>query len=281
MRLSKSGGSVGAVHPAGPTIDVAGTSPRPVAVSRESGERDAGAAPLHADAVLGAFSPRSVSLFLIGCVAALTVFHLLAVFVWHGLGYDHAMGFVPLFYMDYESNAPTWFSSAILLVAGLVALAIGSRSRAGRWHWMAMGFIAIFLSFDESAQLHEMISVALRSVLAVGPGFSWAIVALVSALPILLGVALFYRFIRSLPRQTALGLMAAGAVYVSGVVGVDTIAALVHAQEGGRLLQTTLNTVEELLEMAGIILLIHVLLTHLSRQLHAAPADADTGTAAA
>lgn len=259
MRLSKSGGSVGAVHA------VAGTNT--VAVPAAALGRDAAPGVPRAEDVLGVFAPRTVSRFLIACVVGLTLMHVLVTYVWHVMGYDHAKGLVPLFYLDSESNAPTWFSSAMLLMAGFAALAIADRSRAGRGYWMAMGFIAVFLSFDESAQFHEMVSAALRGILSVGSGFSWAIVAVISVLPILLAVAIFHRFVRSLPRATTVGIVAAGAVYVMGVAGVDTIAAMVHAKQGGWLLQTSLNTVEELLEMLGVIMLIHVLLTHLGRTL--------------
>lgn len=208
-------------------------------------------------------SPRRVRDFLLLCALAFAALSLLASYVNHGLGYDHALGFVPLFDVNLEANAPTWFSSALLIGAGIAALLVASRSRLQRWHWAAMGFIALFLSLDESAQVHELLSAALRSRLAVEGGFSWTIVAIVGVLPVVLGAALFYRFMRAIPAETRRGLIAAGIVYVTGVVGVDTVAALAHAESGGLVLVTALNTVEELLEMVGVIMLIHVLLTHL------------------
>ena len=215
-------------------------------------------------------SPAAVRGFLLACTLALTALHLLAAYVHHGLGYDYALGFVPLFDFNLESNAPTWFSSALLIGAGIAALLVASRSRVHRWHWAAMGFVALFLSLDESAQIHELLSAALRSRLDLGGGFSWTVVAIVAILPVLLGIALFYRFVAALPADTRRALVAAGVVYVAGVVGVDTVAAFAHAESGGVVLVTALNTVEELLEMVGIILLIHALLTHLLR--HTGPA---------
>lgn len=220
--------------------------------------------------VFAGISPEAVRSFLLACTIALTALHLLAAWVHHGLGYDHALGFVPLFDLNLEANAPTWFSSALLLSAGITALLIASRTRLHRWHWMALGFVALLLSLDESAQIHELLSAALRSRLTLGGGFSWTIVAIVSVLPVLFGAALFYRFITDIPADTRRGLIAAGIVYVTGVVGVDTIAALAHDGSGGVILVTALNTVEEVLEMVGIVMLIHALLTHLLR--HTGPA---------
>lgn len=227
----------------------AGTGPEPGSL-RETG-------------LAGDLSPGKVTRVLVAFTVLLAALHLLAMWSKHVLGFDHARGLVPLFDFNLESNAPTWFSSALLLVAGIVALLVANRSAKHRWHWAAMGLVALLLSFDESAQVHELVSAMLRSDLSVEGDFSWTIVAIVSGLPVLLGAALFYGFIRSIPRETAAGLLAAGAVYVAGVVGVDTVAALAHAQSGGWVLVTALNTVEELLEMLGVIMLIHVLLTHL------------------
>jgi hypothetical protein len=42
----------------------------------------------------------------------------------YGLGYDRALGFVPLFDMDSEANIPT-FAATLLLLLGAVALLDG------------------------------------------------------------------------------------------------------------------------------------------------------------
>ena len=212
-----------------------------------------------------AIDPRRVTRLLVLATVALTVGHLAALYVHHGLGYDYALGLVPLFDFNMESNAPTWFSSALLLGVGIVAAVIASRAAALRGHWLLVAGVALFLSLDESVQLHELLSALLRRGLAVGPGFSLAVAAIVGLLPVLLGAAVFYRFLRALPRSTAVGLVVAGAVYLGGAVGVDTVVAAIDFGGEGGAVSLALHTVEELLEMAGLILAIHVLLVHLQR----------------
>lgn len=209
---------------------------------------------------------RRVTRLLVAAMLALAALNVVALYLRHGLGYDYALGMVPLFDFNMEANAPTWFSSALLLGVGTLAALIARRAATLRGYWVAVAAVAVFLSLDESVQLHELLTRLLRSGLAVGPGFSMTIVAIVSLLPVLLGAAVFHRFMRALPRPTAVGLLAAGAVYLGGAVGVDTIAAMVAFGGGAGLVDPALNTVEELLEMSGLILAIHVLLAHLQER---------------
>jgi hypothetical protein len=208
--------------------------------------------------------PDSLTRLLFGVMVGLAALHVAVTYLRDGLGYDHAKGLVPMFDFNLEGNAPTWFSSALLLGAGIVAAMIALRSARHRGPWLAVAGVAAFMSLDESAQVHELVTAALRSTLAVGPGFSLTVVALVSLIPALVGGALFYRFMRTLPRATASGLLAAGAIYVAGAIGIDTIASAVAFGGGGPALELTLNTAEELLEMSGVIVAIHVLLSHLA-----------------
>ena len=224
--------------------------------------------------------PGAVTRLLLLAMLALTTAHGVALYVHHGLGYDYALGLVPLFDFNMESNAPTWFSAALLLGVGVVAALIGRRATPMRGYWYAVAGVAVFLSLDESAQIHELVTVALRRGLAVGPGFSVAVVVIVSLVPVLVGAAGFYRFVRALPRPTAAGLLVAAAVYLGGAVGVDTVVAALDFGGGGGALSLALHTVEELLEMTGVILAIHVLLTHLAREARGT-APARTGRAAA
>ena len=66
-------------------------------------------------------------------------------------GYTYLHGLIPLFYLDDEANAPTWYSSMTLLLAAALLLAIGAtvRRRADRaWrYWAALSavFLALFV----------------------------------------------------------------------------------------------------------------------------------------
>jgi len=218
-----------------------------------------------APATTESIDERRVTRLLVASMLVLAVLNVASLALRHALGYDYALGFVPLFDFNLEANAPTWFSSALLLGVGILAALVARKAATMRGYWVAVAAVATFLSLDESVQLHELLTGILRRGLAVGPGFSMTIVAIVSLLPVLVGAAVFYRFMRALPRSTAVGLLVAGAVYLTGAVGFDTIASVVSFGGGGGFLEPTLNTVEELFEMTGLILAIRVLLVHLQQ----------------
>lgn len=65
-----------------------------------------------------------------------------------------------------EANAAVWYSSVVLLMAAVGALAIAERVRAdagmprwGRFVWLVIAGFFVGLSVDETAQLHERVGV--------------------------------------------------------------------------------------------------------------------------
>ena len=70
-----------------------------------------------------------------------------------------------LFHLGYEGNIPTWFSSVILLLAGIQALAIAFCRKTSEKRyavWLLMGILLIFMSCDEVAQIHEMLGTVIN-----------------------------------------------------------------------------------------------------------------------
>ncbi|MHB1224290.1 MAG: hypothetical protein ACYC2G_09650 [Gemmatimonadaceae bacterium] len=207
--------------------------------------------------------PGSVSRYLAGCAAGIILLHVLATYVSRVLGYDHALGLVPLFDVNLEGNVPTWFSSALLLMAGLAALAIARADRPNRIQWAAMGAVATLLSIDETAQVHEYAGSILRSALSGVAGSRWIVVLVISGIPTVIAAIFLFRFVRAIPRTTAIGLLAAVGVFVAGAVVVDALVPILSGRIDGWLVGVVSHTVEEMLEMGGAIMLIHVLLSHL------------------
>lgn len=86
----------------------------------------------------------------------------------YGFGHDFVYGLSPLVDLDNEANLPTWFSSAQLLAAGLISFLIHvDRRGAGEKfavHWVGLGFVMLYLSLDETAGLHELMSLPLREL---------------------------------------------------------------------------------------------------------------------
>jgi len=72
-----------------------------------------------------------------------------------------------LFDLDAEASIPAWFSSAQLLVAGIVFATrynLGPHSSVGRSFFLLWSLALIFLSADEAVGFHEKISIVFRDV---------------------------------------------------------------------------------------------------------------------
>jgi hypothetical protein len=171
-----------------------------------------------------------------------------------------------------EGNLPAYWSTALLLVAGLLLLAVGQaeapinrlRGRA----WGALGLVFLYLSADEAASLHELARRIPRDWLPHSSLFYWPWVIFGSVAVIVLVIA-FRRFLWDLPRDTRRSLILAGAVYVGGALGLEFVGAAIEAHHWSEGLLVIEETFEEGLEMIGVVLLIHALLCHLGRHLPA------------
>lgn len=187
-------------------------------------------------------------------------------------GYDLKMvqRLVKVFSVDYELNAPAFFSTLILLFSSVLLAVITHFKREQRspyvWYWTILSLGFLFMAFDEMASVHERLIEPMRTLLG-GDNlgvlyFAWVVPAIL--LVLLLGVA-FTRFWWNLPRQTRLYVAVAAALYLGGAIGIELLDgsyAEIHGKKN--LTYTILSTVEETLEMAGIIVFIKALLDYIA-----------------
>lgn len=186
------------------------------------------------------------------------------------LHHDRALGFVRDFNLDDERNVPSWFQSVTLMMAaGLLELAGRVRRRvspseAGRWRVLAAGFV--LMSLDEAASFHERLRLPL-ALLRNTPGyqaFSWVVPGI--AVVALTALA-FVPWLNTLPARTRRGLAVAGAVFVGGAVGLEAVGGLEAITVGiGGWLYVWTYTLEETMEMVGVLILIATVLDFLQRQ---------------
>jgi hypothetical protein len=184
------------------------------------------------------------------------------------------------FSTDIEGNVPTWSNAALMLVAALLAwgVSIQARLAAGPWrrHWAVLAAAFAYLSLDEATGLHERTIPYVADVVGTGDltNAGWGLVAG----PITAVLALIYiPFLRGMPARTGRLLVAAGAIYLSGALGMEVVGALsLDVEElGDGFAYVLASTVEELLEMLGVTVLLYAVLTYrasevLPRQVHRA-----------
>jgi len=215
--------------------------------------------------------PRSVTRVLSFCAVCLAVANFIVQIAIHCFQQDFLCGLVPLFNLDQERSLPTYYSTITLFVCSMLLASIAAVQRKnGRriaTQWFALSAIFLFLSADEMLMLHEGLIVPLRSAFHARGifYFTWVIPY---GLFLLAFLAIFWRFLMNLPRQTRRLFMAAGVVYVAGALGFDLIGGYYFDHVGTRdVVYAILFSIEEMLEMAGIILFIHTLLQYIQNEL--------------
>jgi hypothetical protein len=209
-----------------------------------------------------------VLLIIVGALIALSLVGQCAKYL-----YGHTMlkGFVPTFYVDLETSAPTWYSSAALGLAGallaLIAAAKFKMSDGYRWHWALLACLFFSLSLDEIAMIHELPIDPLRERWGAGGLLYYAWVVPGAALVGLVGI-LYLRFFLKLPRRTQIGFLLAAMLFVGGAIGVEMLSGA-HADAFGEenLQYALIVTIEEFLEMLGIVVFIRALLEYIQTNL--------------
>ena len=184
--------------------------------------------------------------------------------------------FLELFLVNNEGKVPTWYSTITLAACALLAAAIAFASVGGRGpfavRWLLLALVFVAMSFDEFAELHPTVGGPLPELVGTDGGtigFGWvANGALFVGLFALLYAGLLIR----LPDPARLLLLAGGAAYVAGALGMEVIGGRIDASRGSDTgAYAAAASFEELLEMTGIVLVICALwryLGHICREVN-------------
>lgn len=217
-------------------------------------------------------SPQRVTLVLTFVAIILSLISLAGQFSKYILGRPTVFGLVRAFSVNGDSSIPTWYSSFALLLCSLLLAIIAQvkKSNHGRYvrHWQVLAAIFLYLSIDEVAMLHEHADIMLGSNLN-RTGFllyGWVAVGV----PLVFVFVLAYlRFLAHLPVKTRLLFLSAGTVFIAGALGVEMISARHHDLYGTQNMTFALIvTLEEFLEMIGIVIFIYALLSYLNSYLN-------------
>ena len=191
----------------------------------------------------------------------------------HTLKYnlDLVPGFYRWFNTDGEKNFPALFSCFLLAIAAVLLLVIAVAKRRSRDRfataWGLLTLIFLALTVDEWMSFHEQMTDVVKDLPVALPTtgifhFAWIVtgIAFVSA------IGLTYRsFLLHLPRRYARLFLTAAALYIFGAIGLEMAAGYYadNHQQWNRLIWLGLTTVEEGLEMFGIITFIYALLHYI------------------
>ncbi len=242
------------------------------------------------------FSTSKGVLILFTILAGLLLLHAV-VAVGHLVFHARLGAMTKLFDVDCEANVPTLFNVLLFFIlAALFFLAGNMHQGRGRWPWYLMAAILTFLGVDEGSQIHErFMNFTLRLM---GDGdmrigemgwlfYAWILPYLIAGAALLM---LLLPWLLRLEVRVRNGLLFSGFIYVLGAAGMEAyggkvaeglLVALPQAEDHAWLpcdvynpgdcflyadaAYVTIYTIEETLEMTGLILCIGVMLRMLAR----------------
>ena len=213
---------------------------------------------------------RKMVIFLTYIVLGLTV----ASFLLHQLEFsEHNFDLITranhIFDVDHDTSIPTWYSSVSLFFSAclLFWISLFCPSDNHFWYWRILSIIFVMLSIDEVAMIHEKIGSFIGSINLFEYisffNYRWVLFGI----PLTIIIALVYlRFILTLPIKIRCFFLVSGTLFISGAIGVEMLTAHYDSLYGyNNLTYHLLTTLEELLEMAAIVLFIHALLAYINK----------------
>jgi len=211
--------------------------------------------------------PRNTAIWLSTIAIFLVVAHLITIGMPYILeGFEHGLVrlLFSLFFIDGEGNVPALFSTWLFLInAVLFLIAWKAAGLAGDSQkiWLVLSIVFIFLALDESISIHERLIDPLRQALGATGIFYYAWIIPYGIGVVLLAIFAIPIFWRMQKRiRFWFGLSAA--TYLFAAIGLEMISGkyLVMMNEKKDIVWILMITLEESLEMVGLIILVYALL---------------------
>ncbi len=214
--------------------------------------------------------PKRVACTLMSIIGLLMIANFMAMIFLVALGYGTAKGFVPMFLLNREWNIPTLYSATALLLSSGILFIIyraSKKATAPALPWIILSLIFFGLSLDETVMIHEVVNEMIGAHYRPDGLLHYIWVIPYSIAACLLGI-LYIPFLRQLPGKTRYLFIAAGTIFVGGAVGMETLTAWVEGAYNGmdNYPYIILFSIEEFMEMSGIVIFIYALLDYIRTQ---------------
>jgi hypothetical protein len=219
------------------------------------------------------FNPMKTARILFGIDVLLSI---ISILVWYlPRRFDiHVGKLFNLFYLDNEMNVPTFFSVLLMMTCAilLVIIAIEDRTNLKKYyrHWFFLAFGFFFMAGDDFMMLHEKLMNPMNKLFGINGisyllTFSWIVPYFL--LVVVLAIS-YFKFIRDLPKKSKLLFMAAAFIYLFGIFGMEMAGGYVKRVYGMETREyVVVSTIEEFLEMSGLIFFIYGLLDHINNRM--------------
>lgn len=211
--------------------------------------------------------PARVVKVLFSVVLILLIAHTTSLFLYYQFPNGHfTKSIVKFFDLGLDANVPTLFSSIILFSSCLLLFYIHFQQKALNSkkhtnHWLILSGVFLFLTVDESIRFHEELMETVRSRLPFEiTGYLYNAWVIPYALLVVITVLYFLRFVLNLPKRTRNLIFISGFIYVLGAMGFEMVEGNEELKSGKNIAVHVYETIEELLEMTGVIVFIYTLL---------------------
>lgn len=217
---------------------------------------------------------RKISFVLLGIIFFLLIANLAIIYLRFVKGFEHLKGFSHGFYFDAEANFPSLYSALAILFSAVLLWLIGGlnteKENGTAFYWKFLAIVFVFLAMDEFGSLHEYTIQPMRRMMnesSLDSGylyFAWFIPYAIVVFVI--GLVLF-RFLFGLPARTRWLFIVGGGIFFAGAIGMEMIGGKYWSEQDWAIdgsdeidvRYALIITVEELLEMLGIVIFIFAL----------------------
>jgi len=182
------------------------------------------------------------------------------------LGQERVFGLTYFFNIDEEWNLPTFFSVFLFIFIAIILYIIFKtlhrEKKKNTFYWLSLSILFILLGIDESVAIHERFIEPLRDWLNLSGIFyyGWVILGILFIFVIFI---LYIKFLKSLTPKIRNWIILAGIVYIAGALGMEMVGGWYFEIHDNDFLYQIIVTVEEVLEILGLIIFIKTLLSHL------------------
>ena len=208
-------------------------------------------------------SVRRLTVFLAIMASILLIAHLFHLYLFYAKGI-----YIDQIDLNFEKNIPTYFQMLNLLFSscliGIIAVFKMKAKDRFLYLWALLSLIFLFLGLDEGIMIHDRLSEPVRNILKPPGALYFAWVVPYAILVIVFGIS-FYKFYLHLPQRFKVLFFLSALIYIFGGLVMEVIGTSRTVKYGrSDYLYATFTTIEETLEMAGIVLFNYTLLLYIA-----------------
>ncbi len=184
--------------------------------------------------------------------------------------FDYRADWTTMFNLDRELNLPTWYSSFMLGACSILlrTIALGKKQQGDRYtkDWELLSRIFWLLAIDEVLSIHEILIIPEVSEALNLPWFLHSMWVIPGTVFVLWFARKYWKFSFHLPYQSRQHFFLAAFLYVGGALIMEMVGSYIAEAQGQQnLLYAMTATLEEIMEMTGLIVFIYGLLCYLRR----------------